>query len=165
LAELKELLRTRTTNDKFIQVFLRENNDSDDGIYYYEFDRSASSPINAGDEIPATNIIQKSVVFAGENVKNIILDTNHIDHPTGYITSLCFWTFDGTDSKLYMGRLSSSGGNISWTQCADSPRTYSNSEIVAISSSFLDTNPPTPIKIVNKKDINTDAGSVIVERH
>jgi hypothetical protein len=165
LAERKDLLRARTTNDKFLQVYLREKNDSNDGIYYFEFDRSAASPVNVGDEIPASNIIQKSVVFPGEQVANIIIDTNHLDHPTGYIISLCFWTFDGANSKLYMGRVSSSGGNIAWTQCADSPKKYTNSEIKSVASSFLDTNPVSPIKIVNKRDVNTNDGSVIVERH
>jgi hypothetical protein len=165
LAERKQLLRTRTTNDKFLQVYLREKNDSDDGIYYFEFDTSAASPINAGDEIPAKKIIEKSVVFPGEQVANIIIDTNHLDHPTHYIISLCFWTFDGTDSKLYMGRVSGSGVNIGWNQCADSPKIYEHSEIMTVASSFLDIDPITPVKIVNKKDINTNDGSVILERH
>lgn len=165
MAERKDLLVTRSTNDKFIQAYLRENNDPNDGIYYFEFDRSADSPVNAGEELPGTNIIQRSVIFPGEQVVGITIDTNHLDHPNDYIITLCFWTFDNTTTKLYMGRVSSSGGNFTWNNCNDSPKTYSNSEIISIGSSFLNTDPVTPIKIVNKQDIDTHEGSVIVERH
>jgi hypothetical protein len=161
---LKRLLRVRNTNDKILQVYLRESNDMDDGIYYNEIDRNSISPIPAGTEIVGTNIIKKSDVFPGEDVNNIVLDTNHLDHPSGYITSLCFYSFDGNTSKLYMGRVSSSESGITWTQCADSPKTYANSEIFAIYSSFLNEDGGSPVKTLLIKNPD-DSVSIIMERH
>ena len=160
---LRRLLRVRTTNDKILEVFLRENNDNDDGIYYNEVDLNAplsTDPTAFPVEVIGTDIIQKSAVFPGEDVRNIVLDTNHLDHPTGYIISLCFYTFYGTNSKLYMGRVNSTTSGVTWTQCADSPRVYNNSEILAIFSSFLNVDGGKPVKIINIK--NPD-GSVSVE--
>jgi len=163
LALLRRLLRVRTTNDKILEVFLRENGDVDDGIYYNEVDVNAPLPAPPGAEVIGTNIIKKSEFFPGEDVKNIVLDTNHLDQPTGYITSLCFYTFDGTTSKLYMGRVNSTPP-FTWTKCADSPRIYTNSEILAIFSSFLKVGGGTPVKIINIK--NPDGSqSVITEHH
>jgi len=167
MALLRRLLRVRSTNDRILQVYLRENNDADDGIYYYEVDRNSPLPIPIENEIPAVNIIKKSDIFPGEIVNNIVIDTNHLDHPSDYIISLCFSTFDGTNSKLYMGRVNGSGAGISniiWTKCADSPRLLNNTEILSIFSSFLNTDPVTPVKTLNIK--NPDgSGSVIWEHH
>lgn len=160
---LKRLLKVQTTNDKIIEVFSRENGDADDGIYYNEVDRNAPLPDPAGTEVIGTNIIKKSVVFPGESVEGTVLDTNHLDHPTGYIISLCFHTIDGTTAKLYMGRVNTSAG-ITWNQCADSPKIYANSAILNIFSSFLNTDGGRPVKIINIK--NPDGStSVITEHH
>lgn len=160
---LRRLLRVRTTNDKIIEVFSRENGDVDDGIYYNEVDINSPLPDPPGSQVIGTNIIKKSVVFPGENVTGMVLDTNHLDNPAGYIISLCFFTFDGSTSKLYMGRVNTSAG-ITWNQCADSPKTYANSEILAIFSSFLKIDGGRPVKIINIK--NPDGSqSVITEHH
>ncbi|HEY7081318.1 MAG TPA: hypothetical protein VH500_16595 [Nitrososphaeraceae archaeon] len=165
MALLRRLLRVRTTNDKILQVYLRENNDVDDGIYYLEADRNSPSPVPIETEIPAVNIIKKSDIFPGESVNNIVIDTNHVDHPSDYIISLCFSTFDGTNSKLYMGRISGAGmDSVIWTQCADSPRVHNDTEILSIFSSFLNTDPVTPVKILNIKTPD-GSGSVIWEHH
>ncbi len=161
----KEFLTVRSTNNKILQVYLRENNDSDDGIYYNELDKNAPLPTPAGSEINGTKIISKSIVSPGEVVDNIILDTNYLDNPSGYIISLCFSTFDGNTSKLYMGRVSTSAGNTIWTQCADSPKTYVNKRILEMFSSFLNINGGTPIKILTLQDIDDNSSSVIIEHH
>lgn len=157
----KRLLKVKTTNDKILQVYLRLNNDQDDGIWYNEIDRNAT--ISPGTEITGKNIVPKSQ-FTGETVVDIILDTNHLDDPTGYIISLCFVTEVGSNSKLYMGRVST--GTPIWTQCADSPKTYENKKILSVTSSFLLTDPPSPIKIVSRRDIaNNNNEDVVIERH
>lgn len=158
----KRLLKVKTTNDKVLQAYLRLNNDQDDGIWYNEIDRNATIP--PGTEITGKNIVPRSQ-FTGETVMDIILDTNHLDQPTGYIISLCFATEVGSNSKLYMGRVSS-GTSPTWTQCADSPKTYENMKIQSVTSSFLLTDPPSPIKIVSRRDlVNNKDEDVIIERH
>ena len=153
-----------TTNDKVLLAYERINNDSNDGIYFDVIDRSVPLPVPAGSEITGTNIIPRSTIFHNEPVIIIVLDANFLDQPSGYIISLCFSTFDGNTSKLYMGRVTQSSDNLIWTQCADSPKTYLNSEILDISSSFLNVNGGTPIKIINIR--NPDhSQSVIVEHH
>jgi hypothetical protein len=155
LAELKRLLRVRTTNDKILVVYLRENNDTNDGIYYEEIDRSDSSSISPGEELTGINIIKKSEHFAGEDVKGIIVDTNHIDNPSAYIITLCFHT----ENKLYMGRVS--GDPPIWTKCADSPKDYGTSKILVVFSTFTNAD---PVKFVNLQ--NSDGSqSVRPERH
>ena len=164
---IKRRLKVQTTNDKILQVYLRENNDANDGIYFDVLVKNTLLPNPPGSEVVGTNIIQKSMVFPGEDVKGIILDTNHIDNPAGYIISLCFFRLDGTTSKLYMGRVNSGGGIVTWTQCADSPKTYANSEILEVFSSFLTVGvggaTETPVKIINIK--NPGGQSVIIEHH
>ena len=152
-------LKLRTTNDKILQAFLQVG--QDDGIHYEEINRTGQT-VTAGQPVTGTNIIPESQVFPGEDVKGIILDTNHIEAPSGYIISLCFFTKDGNDSKLYMGRVSG-GATPTWTQCADSPKVYENTEILSVFSSFLNTESPSPIKIVQRQ--TPSGGDVIIERH
>lgn len=167
----KRLLRVRATNDKILQAFLRINNDQDDGIYFEEIDRATGQVLTSGQQVTAgqpvtgANIIPRSQVFPGEDVRGIILDTNHLENPSGYIISLCFYTDDGTNSKLYMGRVSG-GSTPSWVACADSPKEYPEKIITGVFSAFLNTQPPSPIKIVNRRSTTTTRDEdVIIERH
>lgn len=80
LALLKRLLAVKTTNDKILEAYLREESTSSasgDGIYYNKVDRT-SSPPPPGTEITGTNVISKSAIFPGEDVTNLVLDTNDI---------------------------------------------------------------------------------------
>ncbi|MBA3285324.1 MAG: hypothetical protein H0U27_09755 [Nitrosopumilus sp.] len=161
----KKNVIVRTTNDKVLEVYVIEDNIPDDGIWYNVIDRNSPSPVPVGTEITGTNIIKKSVMFPGESIKRTLIDTNHLDHPSGYVISLCFSTEVGTTSKLYMGRVSSSSSGVTWTQCADSPRTYTNSKILSIHSSFLNVDGGKPIKILNILNTLTDDQIVIMEHH
>ena len=159
---LLRLLRVRSTSDKILQVYMRENNDSDDGIYINVFDRDSPSSVTPGVGIVGTLIIRRSDIFPNESVTSIVLDSNHIENPTAYIITLCFSTYDNNTSKLYMGRVAISTGGITWTQCADSPKTYNDSEILNIFSSFF--NDGTPIKTLTIR--NADGSTIIKpERH
>lgn len=161
---IKELLKVRTTNDKILEAYVIEDNGSEDGIWYNETDRNSTSPITAGTEITGTRVIKRSE-YSGESVINMVLDSNHLDHPSGYIISLCFWTFDGTTSKLYMGRVSSGAGVPKWTKCADTPRVYTNSEILSLHSSFVNVDGGKPIKIVQIKNLDSGDTIIIYEAH
>jgi len=161
---LKRLLRVRNTNDLILQAFSRENNDSDDGIYFNVIERTLALTVTPGAEVKETNIIKRSDIFPNESVTNLVLDTNDIDHPSGYIISLCFSTFDNNSGKLYMGRVTINGSMISWTQCADSPKVYANQEILNITSSFLNYGEGKPIKTISLRAADGNV-KIIIEHH
>lgn len=162
MALLKRLPRVRITNDKILEAYVRLNNDADDGIYLNVIDRN--DPTSVTPDVIGTNIIKRSDIYPNESVRGLILDTNHEEEPNGYIISLCFHTFNNNNSKLYMGRVSINGSNISWTQCADSPKTYDDSEILGVFSSFLTVNGGTPLKTIVIKQASGDE-IIIHERH
>jgi hypothetical protein len=162
---LRRLLNVRETNDRVLMAFHRVENDSDDGIYFHVVDKNAGPTTSGGNEIPALLIVRRSEIFPNESVENLLVDTNHIAHPTGYIISLCFSTFDNNKSKLYMGRVSISGSNVSWTQCADSPKIYNDEEILRIISYFLDIGEGRPTKQLKVRNVNTGDESLPPPEH
>jgi len=160
------LLRVRTTNDKILQTYYRLNNDNDDGIYFNELDRNSPPPSPAGTEIIGTLIIRRSDVFPQDDLKHLLIDTNHLDNPSGYITSLCFATQDNNNnSTLFTGRVRNNTSTYQWTQCNDSPKTYNNKIITEMFSSFLTTNNGTPVKILNLLEPGTNNQTIILEHH
>ncbi|WP_458743487.1 hypothetical protein [Candidatus Nitrosocosmicus sp. T] len=162
MALLKRLIKVRSTNDKILEAYVRLNLDDDDGIYLNVIARDDDTTVTS--DVEGTNIIKRSEIYPNENVTGLVLDTNHAEEPNGYIISVCFHTFNNNNSKLYMGRVSINGGNVSWTQCADSPKTYQNSQILGLFSSFLTLNGGTPLKTVVMKVASGDE-IIIHERH
>ncbi len=162
MAILKRFLRVRSTTDKILEAYVRLNNDADDGIYLNVIERDEDTSVTSS--VEGTNIINRSDTYPNESVRGLILDTNHVEVPTGYIISLCFHTFNNNTSKLYMGRVNINGGNITWTQCADSPKIYNDSEILGVFSSFLTVNGGTPLKTISMKIASGDE-IIVHERH